>query len=468
MAENAHHSQDMWVFPRAPEVTEYVTRKTFTRPGPVTLGLALTGALLVLGIIGFVMKAAQHGFDDHSPWGYYAATFSFVFMVTSTGPLAAAAFRITKSHWRRPLSRVSEIFGIIGIFNILLFIPLAIVLPSLNNPDVGHHELALRRSIWFEGPIGSPLWWDLFGVIFVGVNALALLWLSAVPDMAEAYEKATGFRRSLYRMLAGFWKGTKRQWLIHKAGLALLGAWYFMLLLFVHFIISSDYGQSMIPGWKDAIFPVVYSLSGFQSALGLILIIMFILRRFGGYQEYIGISPFWSASKLLLAFSLLWCYHMFAFGITYWYGRTELEQNVLKYLLFGSYGGVFAGNFFFSFVMPFLVLLWNPVRKTDWGPALAGASALAGAFLFNIRIFVGSFNAGNVYGEFLTEVPPPVYPGLSDILIVIGGIGGAAFIYLLATRVIPVISLWEIKEGLLYQKMETFIRGRYLVLAKPE
>ena len=224
----------------------------------------------------------------------------------------------------------------------------------------------------------------------------------------------------------------------------------------------------MIPGWKDAIFPVVYSLSGFQSALGLILIIMFVLRRFGGYQEYIGISPFWSASKLLLAFSLLWVYHMFSFGITYWYGRTELEQNVLKYLLFGSYGWVFAGNFFFSFVAPFLTLLWNPVRKTDWGPALAGAFALIGAFLFNIRIFVGSFNAGNVYGEFLNEVPPPVFPGLSDILIVIGGIGGAAFIYLLATRVIPIISLWEIKEGLLYQKMETFIRGRYLVLAKPE
>ena len=48
------------------------------------------------------------------------------------------------------------------------------------------------------------------------------------------------------------------------------------------------------------------------------------------------------------------------------------------------------------------------------------------------------------------------------------GIGGAAFIYLLATRLIPVISLWELKEGLLYQRMGTFIRGRYLVLAKPE
>ena len=468
MAENAHHSEEMWVFPPAREVTEFVTQKTFSMPGALTVAIVGSGALLVLGVVGFIMKVAQAGFSDHSPWGYYAAMFSFVFMVTSTGPLAAAAFRITKSHWRRPLSRVSEIFGIVGVFNILLYIPLAIVLPSLNNPEIVGHELDVRRSIWFEGPIGSPFWWDLFGIIFLAVNAVALLWVSALPDMAEARQKATGARRAIYGMLAGCWHGTKRQWVIQKGILALLGAWYFMLLIFIHFTISSDYAQSLIPGWKDSIFPVIYSLNGFQAALGLILIVMFILRRFGGYREYIGISPFWSASKLLLAFTLLWAYHMFAFGITFWYGRLEVEQNILKYLLFESYGGVFAANFLFTFVTPFLILLWNPVRKTDWGPALAGASALIGAFLFNIRIFVGSFNAGHLYGEFLDTVPPPVYPGLSDILMVIGGIGGAAFVYLLATRLIPVISLWELKEGLLYQRMGTFIRGRYLILAKPE
>ena len=46
--------------------------------------------------------------------------------------------------------------------------------------------------------------------------------------------------------------------------------------------------------------------------------------------------------------------------------------------------------------------------------------------------------------------------------------GGAALIYLAATRIIPMLSLWETKEGAKYQRMETFIRGRYLVLAKPE
>ncbi len=119
-------------------------------------------------------------------------------------------------------------------------------------------------------------------------------------------------------------------------------------------------------------------------------------------------------------------------------------------------------------MVPFLILLWNPVRKTAWGPALAGLSALAGAFLFNMRMIVGAFNAGDVYDVALTRVPPAAWPDVWDVFMVIGGLGAVIFIYLLATKIIPILSVWETKEGTKYQKMGTLIRGEYLVLAKPE
>ena len=478
MAANGHYHADMWVFPEAKQVTQDVTEKTFAMPKPFTIALVVAGILLALGIVGFVARAVGDGFGDYTPWGYYMAIFSFLFMVTGAAPLASAIFRVTKSHWRRPLSRVSELFALVGIFNILLFIPLAMMLPGIRNPDFPNfaaNELEIRRTIWFEVPIGppltaigTPLLWDLMGVIFLAVTAVAILWLSAVPDMAEARLRATGFRRAVYTLLAGHWYGSKRQWNNQKAGLALLGAFYFMLLIFVQFIISTEYGMSLVPGWKDSIFPVLYSLTGFQSSLGLILVILYILRRWGGYQNYIGVSLFWSASKILLGLTLLWVYHMFSFGITFWYGRLEVEQNILKYFLFESYGWLFAANLIFSFFVPFLILLWNPARRSAWAPSLAGASALLGAFLFNWRIFVGSFNAGDIYDIALERIPAAVWPNHWDVFIVLGGLGGAAFIYLAATRLIPIMSLWEIKEGALYQRMGTLIRGRYLVLAKPE
>lgn len=463
------HYPGMWVFPNPRLVTADMAGKITAMPRALTLALGGSALLFALGVLGFVIRAASDGFGDRAPWGYYMATFSFIFMLTSAAPVAAVAFRFTKSHWRRPLSRVSELFAVVGILNIVMFIPMMAILPPIANPSGhGEHQLEVRRTIWFEGPIGAPHAWDLLGVIFLAVTALAILWLSAVPDMAENRLTATGFRRWVYQRLAGHWYGTKRQWNAQKAGLALLGAFYFMTLIFVHFIISSDYAQSMIAGWKDSIFPVFYSLTAFQVALGTCLIILYIMRRWGGYGEYIGKSLFWSASKVLLGLTLLWAYHLFAFFITYWYGRLVVEQNIIKYLFTQSYGGVFVANLALSFAIPFLILLWNPVRRSAWGPPLAGLSAVAGAIMFSVRVLVGGANSGDIYAHFLATVPPAAYPDLWDIFIVIGGLGAAAFTYLLATRILPVMSVWEVKEGAMYQRMGRFIRGEYLVLAKPE
>ena len=463
------HHPGMWVFPDPRVMTRDMAGKVAAMPAIFAIPFIISFILLVLGVIGFVARAIGDGFDDRGAWGYYMASFSFVFMVTSAAPIAAIAFRFTKSHWRRPLSRLSELFAVVGIFNVIAFIPMMFVLPPIANPG-GHavHQLDVRRTIWFEGPIGAPHAWDLLGVVFLAVTALVILWISAMPDMAEGRLTATGIRRWIYRRLAGHWYGTKRQWNAQKAGLAMLGAFYFMLLIYVHFIISSDYAQSMIPGWKDSIFPVFYSLTGLQVALGVTLVIMYIIRRWGGYQEYLGRSPFWSASKVQLGLTLLWAYHLFAFFITYWYGRLVVEQNIIKYLFVESYGGVFVANLILSFIIPFGILLWNPLRRTAWGPALAGLSAAAGALMFNVRIFVGASNSGDIYAHFLESVPPAVYPDIFDIFLVVGGIGGAVFFYMLATKLLPVMSVWEVKEGALYQRMGRFMRGEYLVLAKPE
>ncbi len=473
-AEPKGHGQHagMWVYPDAKAMSQDVSEKSRVMAKPFTMALIVTGILFILAIVGFIARTADDGFDEIGPWGYYTAVFSMIFMVTSGAPLAACAFRFTKSHWRRPLSRVAELFSIVGILNLLMFIPMMIFLPDLENPaGAVEGQMELRRTIWFEGPIGAPLAWDFVGVAFLTITSMAILWTSAVADMGEARHTATGFKGWLYRTLAGGWYGTKRQWNVQKAGLALLGAFYFMTVVFMHFTISSDYAQSLIPGWKDSIFPVLYTVTAFQVSLGAILVTLFILRRWGGYEGYIGKSTFWSGSKVLLGITLLWVYHLFAFFITFWYGRLEVEQNIIKYLIVDTYSIIFILNLAFSFVLPFAVLVWNPVRRSDWGPSLAGLLALIGGLMFNIRIFVGSANAApgeNLYHFFLEKVPAPAYPDIWDVFMVVGGVGAAIFIYLISTRILPVLSIWEVKEGTLYQKWGRLHRGEYQVLGKPE
>jgi hypothetical protein len=56
---------------------------------------------------------------------------------------------------------------------------------------------------------------------------------------------------------------------------------------------------------------------------------MALWRRFGGLKEYLAVDQFWALSKPLLALSLFWFYFSWSEFLTFWYGRTPTEHNLL-------------------------------------------------------------------------------------------------------------------------------------------
>ncbi len=442
-------------------VTEQVSSDFFCVSKNYKMAVAILGSVFLVGIVALILRFLDgFGVSERAQWGYYSAMFAFLLITAGSAPLVAVALRWTKNHWRRPFSRVSELYAAVGLLTILWFLPLMALLPPLEG----------RRSLWVSSEfIGVPLWWDFFAVLGLVVCGLALLVLSSVPDMAVlARHGNDGPRTRFLRSVTGFWRGTQAQWNYHRVGLTALGAFYFMLLIMVQTMINVDFVMSLVPGWKDSIMPAHQALTGIQTAIGLTLVTTFILRATGRYKDFIPMESFWSFSKILLALSLLWAYFWFAALITFWYGRTPTEQNVLKTFMFESYRIPFLLNFFFSFLIPFLLLMWNQVRKSIIGPTIAGASVLIGAFFMTIRLYVPAMGIEDVTGHALKAVQPAMLPDVLDILIILGGLAGAVLIYLLASRIFPILSIWEVKEGLLYQRVRPYLRSKFLVLGKPE
>ena len=481
--EHGHFGPEMWVIPESTGLVSDVAVKQRSTPSLFRVAFLAAAGLTALGVIGFVLKAVTVGFSDHRAWGFYIAAFAFVFTLSASAPLAACAFRFTKSHWRRPLSRIAELFSLVSVVNILLFIPALIALPDIGIMT-GSGEAMVRRSIWFQ-ELANPSGWLLASMVGLAVCSLGILWLAAMPDMAQSRAQMTGFRASLYRTLAGGWYGTKRQWQIQKGGLAIMGALYFMLVVFVQFLIVSDFAMAMIPGWKDSILPPFYTVISFQSGLALILLVAYAMRRWGGYRDYIGQAPFWAASKVLLGLTLLHTYHLFAFFITYWYGRLEVETAILRYLMFDSYLGLFWAQLFFTFFIPFPILVSNHARREGWGAPLAAIFIVIGLMLWHIRIFAAAFAAAPATDEIgglyfipteafalpalsLAHLPAATFPDLWDIFMILGAIGIVPLVFRIGAMLLPPLSLWEMKEGAMYQRVDTLFRGRYLVLAKPE
>jgi hypothetical protein len=182
-------------------------------------------------------------------------------------------------------------------------------------------------------------------------------------------------------------------------------------------------------------------------------------------------DTFWGAAKLLLALSLLFFYFTWSEFILPWYGRLPSEQGYLTLLMFGPYKDLFILSLFMNWIFPWWFLIWNPVRVSINGPAFAGAVIVAGNLLDRMRINLATWSVVGPVGGHLdpAHVPPTTYPGVLELLVVIGALAAVALVYSLALRLVPPVSLWEFKTSMMLK-----VERRYLahpdavVVGKPK
>jgi len=447
-------------YPTSPrEVAEDIVGRA-EAPWPRWRWLVLAlGALFLLGVVGLALRVGQGG--DHTRWGYYAALLGFLYTVAGGAPIVSVATRMAKAHWRRPLARIAEVYAVVGVLTLLLFIPLMGVIP----PAEG------RNTIWIVGgvrqgwPPGAPVAYDLLTLVMVALGGLALLWIAAIPDLAALRDRGRG---GLTALLSLGWRGTLRQWQVHRAALGVAGGLYFIAYVGGCIPFASDLVLSFVPGWKDSIFPAYYALSGLQAGLAAVVVTAFFLRTVGGYRRYIHVDQFWGAAKLLLALSLLWAYFHWSAFLTFWYGRTPTGQNLQVLLYFGPYRPLFIASLFLNWLIPLFAFLIGPVRRSVLGPTLVSFSILVGALLDRIRLHVATWSVPDPRGHTFEAVPPPVPLGVADGILLVGGIGGALLLYVLALRFFLPMSAWEMKELTYLRVVRPFLKTRAVVLGKPE
>ena len=433
-----------------------------------TLLFAL-GFLSLFAFVGAGVRLAG-GTEDYTVWRYYAVAYFFVFSVTMGIPLAAIGLRLARAQWRRPTSRVAELFVIAGPINVLFFLPLLAAAPPMTG--------TARNSIWMDWRLG-PWLPDLAMVTMLAVTGLALLYTSALPDLAAVRDQGSdGMSKRLARRLARGWTGTDKQWRMQKSGLGILGAFYIMLYAMTHMVFSTDFAISMVPGWKDPIFPAFHAVSGLQMGLGLYIVTMFAFRKWGGLKRYFELEQFWGYGRLMVALTLFWFYFWWCAFILFWYGRLPNEQALIALLVFGDPDTtnllarpqflMWVAAIGFSFFLPFLMIMWNPVRRSILGPTVVGLVVIAGGLFDRLRIYANTWSVTQVGGHGLEGVPSVGLPDVWDLAFLVGLMSSVAFLYLLTTRLIPAVSLWETREALLLRVVRPFGVGYVHVVAKPD
>jgi len=178
----------------------------------------------------------------------------------------------------------------------------------------------------------------------------------------------------------------------------------------------------------------------FSGIAGLI-IAMAALRKFLHLEEYLHPVHFQNLGKLLLMMSLLWGYFVFAERLTVWYGNESAEMAVFRATQSGPFAPLYWTMVVCNFVIPFPILALKKTR-TIAGCVVASSCVLVGMWLERFLIIVPSL--GHKYLPYSWGVyrPRPV-----EIIITISTFAAMSLLYVLFAKLVPIISVWELKVG---------------------
>lgn len=394
--------------------------------------LAGLGAWLTQMYLGFGIS----GIRWPVYWGFFVTNFVFWIGISHAGTLISAILRLVNAGWRRPVTRCAEV-----ITAFALTIGAMFPLIHLGRPWLAFWlaPYPSERLLWPN--FRSPLVWDFFAINTYLTGSLLFLFLPMIPDFAVVRDKSTGLRHRIYKALALGWRGTPKQWHRLETAMSIMAVAIIPVAVSVHTIVSYDFSMAPVPMWQSTIFGPYFVAGAIFSGIAGLIIAMAILRRVLHLEEYLLPVHFHNLGKLLLVMGLLWGYFVFNERLVTYYGNGPGEMNVFWQTQRLAYAPLFWTMVVCNFVLPLIIMGIRRFR-TITGCVIASIGVVIGMWLERYLIIVPSLGNKYLPYSFGTYAPQPV-----EIIITIATFAAMALLYVLFAKVVPIISIWEMKAG---------------------
>jgi molybdopterin-containing oxidoreductase family membrane subunit len=398
------------------------------------------GAIVATGL-GTWFYQMYHGFGVSGIrwpifWAFYVTNFVFWIGISHAGTLISAILRLVNAGWRRPVTRCAEAITVFALMIGAMFPIIHLGRPWLFFWLIPYPN---SRGIWPN--FRSPLVWDFFAITTYLIGSTLFLFLPTIPDFALARDHTTGWRHRFYGSLALGWRGTSRQWHRLESAMQIMAIAILPVAVSVHTIVSFDFSMAPVPMWHSTIFGPYFVAGAIFSGIAALIVAMAVLRKTLHLEDYLHPVHFQNLGKLLLLMSLLWGYFVFAERLTVWYGNDSAEMAVFRVTQRGSFAPLYWTMVVCNLGIPFPLLALKRTR-TIAGCVIASCSVLVGMWLERFLIIVPSL--GHKYLPYSWGVyrPRPV-----EIIITISTFAAMSLLYLLFAKLVPIISVWELKVG---------------------
>lgn len=418
------------------------------------IAVAILGSLVVAAFAAWGYQIyyglGMSGLNRPVFWAFYITNFVFWIGISHAGTLISAILRVCNAGWRRPVTRCAEA---ITVFSLLI----AGMFPLIH---LGRPWLAFwlipypsERGIWPQ--FRSALLWDFFAISTYLIGSVTFLLLPSFPDFALVRDRATGWRQRIYHVAALGWRGTPKQWHRLEMAMRIMAVAIIPVAVSVHTIVSWDFAMAPVPGWHSTIFGPYFVAGAIFSGIAALIIAMALLRKTLHLEEYLKPVHFDNLGKLLLLMSLLWFYFVFAERLTTWYGNFPSDMPAFWLTQEGRFSKLFWTMVFCNFLIPAPILAIKSLRtKVGW-TVVASIPIIVGMWLERFLIIVPSLSHMYLpynYGSYS--------PSWVEITITVGTFAAMGLLYLLFSRVLPIISIWELKLGIHKTEASAFLASQ--------
>jgi hypothetical protein len=340
---------------------------------------------IILGVVGLVASAigAAMNFDQF----VHSWLIGFLFCLgLSLGSLGLLMLQhLSGGQWGLVSRRVFEAGSRTLPFVVLLFIPIALSLPTLfewARPEAAENAVIHAKAGYLNSTfflVRAVIYFAFWLVLVTLLNR----W-SAEQDSGRATSPADSVR---FRAVSA-------------PGL--------LFLIITITFASVDWIMSLDPEWFSTIFGLLTVVGWGLTTFALTIIVLGMLERSGAATDVLKPRHFHDLGKLLLAFVMLWAYLSFSQFLIIWAGNLPEEIPWYVRRTTGTWGYVAIALVIGHFGLPFVLLLSQDLKKRSRLLAGVAAFIILMRLIDTIWLVEPEFRPGTVFPIHWMDITLPV------------------------------------------------------------
>ncbi|HET7571015.1 MAG TPA: NrfD/PsrC family molybdoenzyme membrane anchor subunit [Gammaproteobacteria bacterium] len=394
--------------------------------------------MVYLYSISWVFKTGVGLFGVNIPvaWEFPIASTIWWIGIAHAGTLISGVLLLTRQNWRPAIARFAEAMAMFAI----IFAG-AYPLIHLGRPWFFYWLLPYPNTQGLWPNWKSPLIWDFFAITSYMLYTACFLYLDLLPDFATMRDRAKHrISQMFYGIMALGWRNSARHWARFDRANTILAAISAPIVVSVTGTISLDLAVTIVPGYHFTIFPAYFVAGALYSGFATVILIAVPFRAMFGLQDLITPRHIDYIAKVMLGFVLVVDYSYMCEIWTAFYSGAPYYYGVYHNRWFEYYAPVYWTTYFLNIVVP-QAMWFKRVRRSIPAMFVIAMIADLGMWLERYFIVVTSTNRDYMPSAWLPKLPTGW-----DFAVLLGSVGGFCLLMMIFIRVVPLISLHDMRK----------------------